>query len=98
MKCTYSGVKKQCKNCYEYHKSRKTEKETSKLSYTCEKKTYEQYVEIFAEQNPRILKSIADYQNQSDDYYYNEESTRDNTIKMEESSDITIDYNFNYEN
>ena len=38
VKCTYIGVKKQCKNCYEYHTSKSTEKESRKRSYTCEKR------------------------------------------------------------
>ena len=38
VKCTYIGVKKQCKNCCEYHTSKRTEKESRKRSYTCEKK------------------------------------------------------------
>ena len=98
VKFTYNGVKKQCKNCYEYHRSRKSERNESKPNYTCEKKSYEQYVEIFTENNPQILKSIADYKNQSDDSYESDENSRDYVDEMEEGNDNTIDYSFNYEN
>ena len=37
VKFAYNGVKKQCKNCYEYHRSRKSERNESKPNYTCEK-------------------------------------------------------------
>ena len=60
------------------------------MSYTCEKKTYEQHVDIFAGNNLRILQSIADYQNQGDKYYCNKESTRDDTDKMEENCNNTL--------
>ena len=62
------------------------------------KKSYEQYVEIFTENNPQILKSIADYKNQSDDSYESDESSRDYVDEIEERNDNTIDYSFNYEN
>ena len=34
VKCTYIEVKKQCKNCYEYHTSKRSEKESRKMNYT----------------------------------------------------------------
>ena len=49
--------------------------------------TFEQYVEIFAENNPRILKSIADYKNNGDESFEIEESNRDYIEEMEENND-----------
>ena len=77
--------------CYEYHTSRKTDKETSRRSYTCEKKTYEEYVNFFAENNPRLLKSIADYQNNNDESHEIEESNRDYNEEMEHNNDDNVD-------
>ena len=98
VKFTYSGVKKQCKNCYEYHRSRKSEENASKQNYKCEKRSYGQYVKIFTENNPQILKSIADYRKQIDESYKKEESSRDYTEEMEERNNDNTDYSFNYEN
>ena len=98
VKFTYSSVKKQCKNCYGYHTSAKKEKETNKTSYLCEKKTYEQYVTIFAENNPRIMQSIADYKNNQDEFYKIEEMNKDYTEELEDNNDDNVDYNYNYEN
>ena len=39
VKFTYNGVKKQCKNCYLYHKERRTGDQTNKKTYSCEKRT-----------------------------------------------------------
>ena len=95
VKFTYNGVKKQCKNCYEYHKERRTGDQTNKKTYSCEKRTYDQYVEIFKENNPRIMKSIMEHRNEvasgesvesTDDYNYDENTP-----------EINIDYSFNYD-
>ena len=34
--------------------------------YTCEKRTFDQYVEIFKENNPKVLNSILEYRYQHD--------------------------------
>ena len=64
---------------------------------TYEKKSFELYVKIFTENNPQVLKSIADYQNQTDESCEIEERNRDYTEEMEENNDDSIDYSFNYE-
>ena len=64
----------------------------------CEKRTYEQYVTIFAENNPRIMQSIADYKNNQNEFYKIEESNKDYTEELEDNNDDNVDYNYNYEN
>ena len=44
VKCTYSGVKTQCRNCYGYHPAKMTEERSQKKTNTCEKKTFDQYI------------------------------------------------------
>ena len=56
-------MKKQCKNCYEYHKERRTGDQKNKRTYSCQKKTNDQYVEIIKENNPGIIKSIMEHRN-----------------------------------
>ena len=98
VKCTYIGVKKQCKNCYEYHKSKKSDRELRTKNYTCVKKTYQQYVEMFAENNPRILKSIRDYQiMKRGEKEEDEESNGEYTKETDESNVNDVYYSFNYE-
>ena len=61
VKCTYDGVKRQCKNCYEYHKEKRSGENSSKKTYKCEKKSYDQYVELFKQNSPRIVETILEY-------------------------------------
>ena len=63
------------------------------------KKTYSQYVEMFKENNPWIIQSIANYQNQNkEEYEEDKQSNKDYTEESNESNDNNLDYNFNYEN
>jgi hypothetical protein len=95
VKFTYNGVKKQCKNCYEYHKERRTGDQTNKKTYSCEKRTYDQYVEIFKENNPRIMKSIMEHRNEVASGE-SDEST-DDYNDDENTPEINIHYSFNYD-
>ena len=76
----------------------KTMKETSKRCYICVKTTYDQYVEMFKENNPRIIQSINNYQNQKgEECGEDNEYNRDYTDESNESYDSTVDYNFNFQ-
>ena len=99
VKFSYNGVKKQCKNCYEYHRVSKTENQAIKKTYSCEKKTYDQYVEIFKENNSHILRSIMEHRNKVA-AYSDGEKKQDHTQESNEDNneDDNIDYNFYYEN
>ena len=48
IKCSYQGVKKQCSNCYGYHKP---EENYIKKHYKCMKTTFREYKETFKENN-----------------------------------------------
>ena len=96
VKFSYNGVKKQCKNCYEYHRVSKAVNQAIKKTYSCEKKTYDQYVEIFKENNPHILKSIMEHRNELAAYSDGEERTQESN--EDNNEDDNIDYNFYYEN
>ena len=90
MKFNYNGVKKQCPNCYEYHVAKK-EKKTKKITYTCENKSYDQYVELFKENNPQVVNSIKEHQIERERLADDEESKADNCEEY-------IDFNFHYGN
>ena len=97
VKCTYSGVKKQCKNCYEYHKESKTGEFSNKKTYKCEKKSYDQYVELFKQNNPRIVRIILNYRKEKEESREQEEIKSEYTGDTDTDCDV-IDYSFNYEN
>ena len=92
IKCSYQGVKKQCNRCYEYHGNKRGE------SKTCAKKSFEQYIETFREDNPKIperMTSLADEDNiDQGDTYTNEEDTK--SYEAETDNDIEEITNFNY--
>ena len=98
VKCTYNGVRKQCKNRYEYHREKRTEETTNKKIYTCEKRTFDQYVKIFKENNPQVLKSILEYQNEQHKSEGDIESNNDFTQEINDTKDDDVDYKFYYEN
>ena len=53
---------------------------------------------MFAENNPRILKSIRDYQNiRGGEKEEDEESSGEYTGEIDESNGNAINYSFNYE-
>ena len=85
----YNGVRKQCKNCLEYHREKRTEDTIYNKLFTFEKKSFEQYEDIFKENNPQVLKLILEIQNQkaeyNDDMESNSEFTKEiNNIKDEQ--------------
>ena len=88
VKFNYNGVKKQCPNCYEYHVV-KREKKAKTKTFTCEHRSYDQYVELFKENNPLIVNSIREHQNERERLADDEES---------EESEEFIDFNFRYGN
>ena len=94
VKCTYNGARKQCKNCYEYHREKRREEITNKKLYTCEKKSFDQYVEIFKDNNPLVLKSILDYQNQKAENEGDLESKSELLKEIYNIKDDMVDYNF----
>ena len=53
IKCSYQGVKKQCSNCYGYHKPGGKNSNSNKL-FRCKKTTFEEYIEIFKVDNPGV--------------------------------------------
>ena len=66
--------------------------------YSCEKKTYDQYVEIFKENNPCMLKSIMEHQNDislGDSKEIKNDCTQENIILNKDNKNIV--YSFNYE-
>ena len=69
------------------------------MTFSCEKKTYDQYVKIFKENNPHILKSIMEHRNEVA-AYSDGEKKEDRTQESNEDNndDDNIDYNFCYEN
>ena len=64
----------------------------------CEKRTFDQYVEIFKENNPQILQSILEYRNQHGESKDDMENDSDLTQEMSNTEEDKIDYNFYYEN
>ena len=63
---------------------------------TCEKRTYEQYVEFFKENKPQIIKSMEQYCNDHEESVDEEECEKDFTQEIIDEEDHTIDYNFYY--
>ena len=51
IKCLYQGVKKQCSNCYGYHRP---EGKNLRKQFNCEGTTFEEYKEKFKADNPNI--------------------------------------------
>ena len=81
------------------HALTQIDKETGRMCYTCEKKTYNQYVEMFKENNPRIIQSIANYWNQhKEEYGEDKAGNRGFTEESNESNNNNVDCNFNYKN
>ena len=102
IKCSYQGVKKQCSNCYEYHRN------TNEKTKTCEKKTFEEYIRLFEENNPNIPRSMMNLTNDEvitldgnsfdgEDISNNEDdSNEDHTYESMEDKDENEDTYFNY--
>ena len=74
IKCTYQGVKKQCDKCYEYHR---INQEESRSKNTCEKKTLEQYIAIFKDNNPQIPVSMINCWSDEDEFGDEEDNSDD---------------------
>ena len=55
VKCTDSGMKTQCRNCYGYHPAKMTEEHPQKKTNTCEKKTFDQYILQSSKKTTRIF-------------------------------------------
>ena len=66
VKCTYSGVKTQCRNCYGYHPAKMTKERSQKKTNTCEKKTFDQYIAEFKENNPHFPVNMTTGMNQKE--------------------------------
>ena len=66
-------------------------------SYKCEKKSYDQYVELFKQNNPRIVRTILDYRKEKEESGEQEEINSEYTSETDTNCD-GIDYSFNYEN
>ena len=62
--------------------------------YTCEKMTFDQYVEIFKENIPQVLKSIREYCNKCDESKNDMENDSDFTQEMSNTEEDKINYNF----
>ena len=66
IKCSYQGVKKQCSNCYGYHR---LEGKNLSKQFSCEKTTFEEYKEKFKADNsgiPLTMLGIASEASQDD--------------------------------
>ena len=64
------------------------------------KKTYDQYVEMFAYNNPRVIESIKKYKGRLGDEHGEVDNNTDYTDEAEETSvshDGNINCSFNYE-
>jgi hypothetical protein len=105
IKCSYPGVKKQCGNCFEYHGNMKEK------TKTCEKKTFEEYIKIFKENNPKIPTSMMNLttdedgsngddisDNEDDNRYYRDYTNESMEGKNEiDNEDNYFNYGYSYD-
>ena len=98
IKCSYQGVKKQCGNCYGYHRQ---EENHTKRKYNCTKTTFQEYKETFKENNPGIklrMMGLDDEEDSINEDYSSETNDfdRENNDGIPGRSDY-FNYNYSYD-
>ena len=98
VKCSYQGVKKQCSNCYDYHKLRK---DKTVKRFECTKTTFQEYKETFKVNNPGIPLRMMGMAAEEDDIDEDNNSEMANTNMMNndeiDNEDTYFNYNYSYD-